>query len=133
MISAPNSWAPIKEAVWTVVDPNATTIWFQLLIVDSLGTRPYATATGSTLSVTFRRSDLLEQDPQRKLARTAQSLTKTATFNAQNRALGSFTLTTQDVQKLTSGAAFFTFTESGSTTQWLQDWLVRKQLTSQGF
>jgi hypothetical protein len=133
MIAAPNSWAPIKDGVWTVVDPNPTTLWFQVLVVDSLGTRPYATATGASLSVTFRRADLIEQDPQRKLARTAQSLTKTATFNAQNRSIGSIALTTQDVQKLTSGAAFFSFVESGTTTQWIQDWLVKRVLTSQGF
>lgn len=133
MFAAPNAWAPIKDGVWTITDPNATTLWLGLNVVDSLGQRPYASAVGATLTVVFRRADLVEQDAQRRLARTTQDLTKSFTFNAQNRAVASVALTLQDVGIITSGAGFFTLVEGGTTTKWVQDWLVKKQLTSPGF
>jgi len=132
MISAPNTYAPLAAGLWDVISPNAQSLWFQLQIVDSLGARGYFAATGATLTATFRRMDLLSS-VNGSINQTNRDVVKTITFNAQNKSLAQISMTQADIQNIVSGGILFTLTESGNTTRWIQDWMVKKKLTDPGF
>lgn len=136
MALAPNFWAPTQDGVWTIVSPNATTLWGLLQVVDSMGVRRYLPAAGSTLQVTFLRADLIASN-QGLLSNTAQSINKTgAPFSGGGVADGSlfsFALSTTDVQNILGGTAQFALTEGANTTTWMQNFAIRKQQTDPGF
>lgn len=131
MITAPNYFAPLSESRWTIIDPNAVTLWFQLQIEDSLGTRRYMVASGATMTVAFQRADSFTLS-QNALAQAAQGLSLPATANANDRSLFSLALTSQSVQTIVSGTVKFTLVESGVTTAWTQNHFLSKKLTAQG-
>lgn len=130
MISAPNIYSEL-DGGWKIISPNQQTLWFQLNIVDSLGQRRYIPASGATLTALFRRMDLITSDFGR-LNQQSQNVTKTITFNSSDRSLCSMVLTQQDVQNIVSGGILFTLVESGTTTQWIEQWIVSKNLTGPG-
>ena len=132
MITAPNYYAALPDGRWTVTSPSAATLWFQLQIVDALGTRRYIVGTGATLTVTFQRADILAQG-QTALGATAQSVVVSAIPHSNDRSLFSMTLTTQNVQTLVSGAVKYRLVEGANDTTWLQDYGVQKRVTSPGF
>jgi len=133
MISVPNYYAQINNG-WTLVSPNQTTLWFLLEINDSLGIRPYFAAPLSLLQLTFQRQDLLSINvTSPSLTQTVQTITKTATVNAQNPSLWNITLLSQDIQNIRSGTILFSLTESSIQTQWAQPWMVARKLTDPGY
>lgn len=132
MISAPNYFAPLAEPRWTILDPNAVTLWFQLYIEDTLGTRRYITASGATMTVAFQRADAFALS-QNQLTQTAQGLSLPATAHANDRSLFSLALTSQSVQTIVSGTVKFTLVESSVTTTWVQNHALSKKLTAPGF
>jgi hypothetical protein len=130
MISSPNFYSELDGA-WKITSPNQQTLWFQLNIIDSLGQRRYIAAAGATLTALFRRMDLITSQSG-KLNQQTQNITKTVTFNTSDRSLCSIVLTQQDVQNIVSGGIVFTLVESGTTTQWIEQWIVSKNLTGPG-
>jgi len=132
VISAPNFFAPQES--WKITVPNAVTLWFQLIISDSLGERRYIAASGSALSVIFQRADLISNSVSFGVpTNTAQSITKIAAFNTSDRSMLSFALTADESTKILSGTVKFQLVESGTTTVWVQNHLISRQLTSPGF
>jgi len=117
MILAPNYFAPLSDGRWMITDPNATTLWFQLEILDSLGPRRYLTGVGATLTATFMRMDAL--------ASNLGILTTDAS-------LFSLALTTQQIQNIVSGTVQFALTEGAVVTTWNQNYLIQKTLTNPG-
>lgn len=132
MISAPNYFAPLAEPRWTIIDPNAVTLWFQLQVSDTLGDRRYMVAGGATMQVTFQRADQISTT-QGLLTNTSQSVVLSATPHANDRSLFSMALTSQQVQTIVSGTVKFKLTESGLDTTWVQDHMLKKMLTNPGF
>ena len=137
VIAAPNFYAPLVDNRWEITNPNAQTLWFQLQISDSLGTRRYMLASGGTLEVTFQRSDLIAAGGltgfPSQITNTARSVIKTAVPHANDRSLFSIAMTTQDIQGIVTGSTKYKMVESGVETVWLFDWSVRKKLTNPGF
>lgn len=134
MITPPNYYALGSEPRWTIIDPNPTVLWMQLMIVDALGERRYITATGATLNLTFQRADTFStKATPPTLVQTAAGLTLPSTVNANDKSLFSLSLTTQSVQTIVSGSVKFTFTEGSSTNTWVQNHMISKQLTAPGF
>jgi hypothetical protein len=133
VISAPNFYSPLSGGRWELTGDNAVTIWFQLMIEDSLGSRRYIAASGSGMQLVFKRSDLVSLGNLNKLTQTPRNVTKTATKNSNDASLYSCNLAQSDVQGIVSGAIQFTLTEGSTVTTWLQDFAVRKTLTSAGF
>jgi hypothetical protein len=130
MINPPNFYAPLN-GIWELTSPNQTTLWFQLIISDSLGERRYISASGATMSLTFRRMDLITSNFG-QLNQQSRDVIKNATPNVNDRSLFSFTLTQSDIQNIVSGGVLFSFTESGNNTQWIQQWIIKKNLTAPG-
>jgi hypothetical protein len=133
MISAPNFWAPIDEGRWTITDPNAVTLWFQLQISDSLGDRRYLLGSGGTMTAIFQRADAYNVQIPGGLTQTSQTITISCPVNANDRSLFTLPMTTQQVQGVVSGTVKFTMVESGVSTSWVQNYLIVKKLTSAGF
>jgi len=132
MISAPNFWAPLPEPRWTVYEPNASTLWMQLMIDDSLGERRYIAAGGAALTVTFQKADSLAST-QGKLVYTPQSIDALGAFNANDRSLVSITLTADQVKTLVSGTVKFKLLEGVTNTTWVQNHCITKKSASPGF
>jgi hypothetical protein len=135
MISAPNYWAPLTEARWTITDPNAVTLSLQLEISDSLGERRYILATGGTLTAIFQRADAYSSSnsPAGSLVQTSQTISISCVVNANDRSLFTLPMTQQQVQGVVSGTVKFSMVESGVTTIWNQNYLLVKKLTGPGF
>ena len=134
VISAPNYYSALPNNRWEIINPNAQTLWFQLQIVDNLGTRRYIPATGSTLEVTFQRSDSVVTGPRaNQLTHTNRNVVKAATGNASDKSLFSISMNTQDIQNIVSGSTKYKLTEGGIESTWLFDWSVYKKLTDPGF
>lgn len=133
MISAPNTYAPLADGLWVLNSSNAQTLWFRIDVVDSLGQRPYVTASGSTLKLTFQRADLLSLSNQGNLINTPQNVEKIGAANSLNRSIYSVSMTSQDVQKAVSGTVKFELTEGSTVNTWVQNWMVKKTSTSPGF
>lgn len=133
MISAPNYYAVLKPAHWTVMHSNAITLWFRLEISDSVGQRPYIPSSGSIMKVEFQRADLYGTDSQRLLTSTAQSIEKTANMNSDNRSLMSVNITASDSEKIVGGTVKFTLTEGSQTSTWVFNYAIKKEKTEAGF
>lgn len=132
VITAPNFFSPIGN--WTVTVPNPVTLWFTLMISDNLGDRRYMAAAGATLSVIFQRADLITNTVSSGIpSNTAQSITKTASFHANDRSLLSFALTADETTKILSGTVKFQMIENAVTNVWVQNHLISRKLTSPGF
>lgn len=132
MINAPNTFAPLTGNIWTIINPNAQTLWFQLQISDSLGDRRYIPAVGATLTATFRRMDIISSI-NGSINQTNRDVVKTITFNASDKSLCQIAMTPTDITNIVSGGILFTLTESGQVTRWVQDWIVSKKLIELGF
>jgi len=134
MLSAPNFYSALPNGRWEITSPNAQDLWFQLWVVDSMGSRPYVPAIGSSMSVTFQRSDLIAlQGVPSQLTNSSQSVVKTAMIDSNNRSLMKLVMTSQNIQDIVSGTTKFTLTEGAVTTTFLANWSVFKKLTNPGF
>lgn len=135
MISAPNFYSVLPSNRWEIVSPNAQSLWFQLYIVDGLGSRPYVPASGSSMTVTFQRADLisLTNTPPPTLTNTSKNVVKTAIIDPNNRSLMRIDMTSQNIQDIVSGTAKFVLTEGATSTTFLANWSVFKKLTDPGF
>jgi hypothetical protein len=137
IISAPNYYSILPNNRWEVISPNAQNLSFQLRIVDGLGERPYVPASGSLMTVTFQRSNLIALSTvptlPSNLTYTPRDVVKTPSQDPNNGSLYTIAMTTQDVTGIVSGSTLFTLVESGQSTTWLFDWSVFKKLTSPGF
>lgn len=131
MVLAPNYFAPLGDVRWLITDPNPTTLWFQLGILDALGLRRYITAVGATLTATFMRMDALTSSLG-ILTSTPQTVAVNATVFATDASLFSLALTTQQIQNIVSGTIQFSLTEGAVVTTWNQNWLIQKSLTNPG-
>lgn len=130
MVQAPNFYSELN-GTWEITSPNQQTLWFQLNIVDALGQRRYISAAGATFTALFRRMDLITSEFG-KLNQQSQNVTKTISFNASDRSLCSIVLTQQDIQNIVSGGVTFTLIESGTTTQWIEQWIIKKNIVASG-
>jgi hypothetical protein len=128
MVAAPNSWAPTKETFWVVTDAMATDLWGQLIIVDSMGSRPYVPKIGSGLQAVFQRGDYIGNVTSQNL-----TVTKAGVLDADFRAIFKLPLTAQDATNIISGTIVFTLTEGAVVQKWSQNWAVKKLNTSAGF
>lgn len=135
MISAPNFYSVLPNSRWEVTSPNAQALWFQLYVVDGMGSRPYVPATGSTMTVTFQRADLitLSGGPPTSLVNTGRNVVKTALIDSNNRSLMKLDMTTQNIQDIVSGTIKCVLTEGSTSTTFLSNWAVYKKLTDPGF
>ena len=135
MITAPNYYSALPNGRWEITSPNAQSMWFQLYIVDGMGSRPYVPAIGSSMSVTFQRADLisLTNTPPPTLINTPKSVTKAAIIDSNNRSLMKIDMTTQNIQDIVSGTTKFVLTEGAVSTTFLANWSVYKKLTDPGF
>jgi hypothetical protein len=133
MIAAPNYYAVLKPAAWTIYHSNAVTLWLRLEINDSVGQRPYTPASGSSLKVEFQRADLYTTDSQRLLTSTPQTIEKTANMSSDNRSLMSVALTASDTEKVVGGTVRFTLTEGTQVSTWVFNYAVKKEKTEAGF
>lgn len=128
VISAPNFWSATKESFWTVTANQPNDLWGLLTIVDSLGSRAYVPALGSTLQILFQRGDYIGSITNQNL-----SVTKTAAMDTNNRALMKIGLIAQEATNIISGTAVFTLTEGAVVQKWTQNWAIKKINTSAGF
>lgn len=135
MISAPNTFSVLSSGRWEITDPNAQELWLQINTDDQLGFRRYIPAAGATLSVLFQRADSFSVDGVRlsRLQANSQSVTKTATADTNDRSLWKISLTPQDTQTILSGTVKFALTEGTTTTTWVQNYFLKKNLTEAGF
>jgi hypothetical protein len=138
MIAPVNYYAPLPNTQWVITDPNAVTLWLQLDITDTLGTRRYIAATGSTLTATFQRRDKLHQRvisplyPSGQLIAQPQSISIYCTVNGIDGSLWTMALNPGNIQTIVSGTILFALTENGVVTSWAQDWVIQKNLTTAG-
>lgn len=135
VISAPNFFTELENDRWEITDPNAQTLWLQLAVDDSLGMRRYIPTAGATLSVIFQRSVEFNLDGVRinRLQSQDQTVTKTASANADDRSMWQINLTSADAVGILSGTVKFTLTESGTPNTWVQNYFLKKNLTEPGF
>ena len=138
VLSSHNYYSPLPNGAWVITDPNQTSLSFRLDIDDALGQRPYVASSGSLISVIFQRASAISliQSPTNSFSiqqEESQTVTKTASMDTNNPSIWSFSLTSQDVSAILSGTVKFTLTESSSSTTWLQNWAIQKELTSKGF
>ena len=135
VITAPNFWTELPDNRWVITDPNAQALWFHLHIEDSLGSRSYIPAAGSTMSVIFQRADAFAVDGIRlnRLQHETQTVTKAGVVNADDRSLWSISMTSADITGVVSGTVKFELTESGTTTTWIQNYFLKKTMTEAGF
>ena len=133
MISAPNYYAVAKNNRWEIISPNATTLWFDLSIIDSLGQRPYSVGNSAVLQVIFMRADKQTIVQYNTLTATPQTVTKTASVNSSNKSLFSVSMSSQDIQIVVSGTVKFTLVDGSVNETWNQNWMLQKTLTSPGF
>jgi hypothetical protein len=135
VISLPNIYAPLS--LWTVTNTNAQTLYFQLQMVDSLGTRRYISPSGSVLTATFRRMDLITGGASNigggQINQQNRDVIKTAVFDVNDRSICSIPMTSQDMAGIVSGGVLFTLTSGATASKWIQDWLVRKTSNDLGF
>ena len=134
MISAPNFYSPIHGGVWTITSPNATTLWLQLQIVDSLGERRFISGAGAVLQATFQRADLFGQAGTQltQFTQTPRSITKTAVAHVSDKSIFNIALTSQDVQGLTGQTVKFSYVDGAINEVWVQNWAVSKKTTDAG-
>ena len=133
MINDPNVFAVLPDDRWVITSPNAQTLWMSLEQEDSLGQRRYVPAVGATLDVIFQRRDAMTQSGGRlKLTNTPQTVTKTATVSPNDGSQYSFNLTNSDIEAILGGTVKFKLTEGANTTEWVQNWALKKNLTTSG-
>jgi len=128
MISVPNFWSISKDKFWQVTGGQAVDLWGMLTVVDSLGTRPYVPALGSSLQMLFQRGDYIGTVNNLNL-----SVTKTGAMDSNFRALVKFSLVAQEATNVTSGTVVFTLTEGVVVNKWGQNWGLKKLNTTAGF
>jgi hypothetical protein len=131
MIQAPNNFAVLESGMFSVIQPNATTLWFILQVSDSLGQRRYIPPTGSVLTVQFMRANQFTGSFQQP-TEVVQTVSKTATAHADDKSLFSVALTSQDVSTIKSGTVKFSLLSGGVTTAWHQNYALKKTLTDPG-
>ena len=129
VVTAPNYYSFSASNTFALVDPNATTLNFLLMINDALGTRPYFPAMNATLTLTFGRMNQFTNGRVNPIE-TSQSIIKPATRNVTNGSMYSVKLTTQDVQNIRSGSLQFTLIDNGTTTISNENWKVTKTLAN---
>lgn len=135
VISAPNAWAPLSVSYWTITGGIAKDIWGLLQIQDELGTRPYTAAVGATMQAVFQRGDLIgvaATGSPPTMTPNSYTVTKTISFDSQNRALVRIPLTAQDATNIISGTVVFTLTEGTTINKWVMNWGVKKLNTTAG-
>ena len=128
MITAPNFWSVSKETSWSITAGQATDLWGLLTVVDSLGTRPYVPALGSSLQALFQRGDYIGSITNQQL-----SVTKTAVMDTNFRALVKFAIVAQEATNIVSGTVVFTLTEGAAVNKWGANWAIKKINTTAGF
>lgn len=128
LITAPNFWSVSKETFWSITSGQATELWGLLTIVDSLGTRPYVPALGSSLQALFQRGDYIGSVSNQQL-----SVTKSAAMDVNFRAVMKFVIAAPEATNIVSGTAVFTLTEGATINKWGQNWSIKKINTSAGF
>lgn len=135
MYSEPNVFAFSKDKSWTVCDGSTATLWFFLGVKDDLNERRYISAVGSSLQVTFERSDEFSQGeiPFRRLESEPRDVVKTATVSTFDRSLYSVNITVADSQLIRSGSVTFAFTENSNTNTWTQSFFIKKTFSGDGF
>jgi len=127
MISSPNSWTTTKDTFWIVTDATSVDLWGQIVTVDTLGTRPYVPALGSSLQAVFQRGDYLGSISNQNL-----TVTKTAIMDTNFRAMVKISLTATDSTNVISGTIVFTLIEGPVTHKWTQPWSIKKLNTGAG-
>ena len=125
MIQAPNIFSYIDDNKWAVKGANATVLWGQLFIMDSLSLRRYIPAVGATLQLTFLRADVPGTN-------TSRTLNKLVTFSSDDRSLFSLSLSSSEIDGIVSGGVTFKLTEGASVQTWIQDWAIRKENVTTG-
>lgn len=136
MLQAPNLWSPTGNTFWQVVGGVAVDLWGVLQVIDNLGTRPYTPSVGATLQAVFQRGDLVGVPflglPSTQTPNT-YTVTKTCTFDTNNRSLIKMGITAQEATNITSGTIVFTLTQGSAVEKWAQNWAVQKLNTTAGF
>lgn len=131
MVSPPNHYAPLKNGRWELISANPTTLWFQLVISDSLGERRYIPNVSSSVELTFMRADSVTSNINfpYQLSVNSQNVVKTAIKNGSDSSLYSVVLTSADVSSIVSGSILVKLTEASVANSFMQNWAVIRKLT----
>ncbi len=135
VVELPNFFQPILDGRWTITSPNAQKLYFQLAVLDGLGTRRFIPSAGATMNVVFQRMDEFQTTPKRvnQLESQSQTITKPATPHVDDRSLWTLDLNQEDVKQVRSGTVLFDLTQSGVTTRFVQSYFLKRKLTDPGF
>lgn len=124
MIDSPNIF---QESKWETTPSIASRLYFQLRIKDSLGSRRYIPATGSSVKIDFQRARSLSP-----LNPVVQTIQKTAVSLPEDRSMFYIDLTSTDTQAIISGTVKVTFVESGVTTIFIHNYFVTRKPVGPG-
>jgi hypothetical protein len=124
MITAPNFFKLIPE--WSIIGGNSASIWFQLQVVDSLGTRRWLPATGALMKLEFMRAR------STAVGQATQTFQKTAAQDASDKSLFRVDLSAQDSQMIISGSVKFLLTEGANTTSFQEAFILKRTLVGAG-
>lgn len=128
VIQAPNFYSYLPDRQWVITGGSQITLWGQLFIIDSLGTRRYVLPSTASLKVTFQRADSTASQSQ------PQTVVKTATPHVQDRSLFSFNLATSDTNLVIGGSVVFDIIDTaGAPSSWIQNYGLKKLLVAPGF
>jgi hypothetical protein len=124
MITSPNFFKIIPE--WNIIGGNSSSIWFQLQVVDSLGTRRWLPATGAVMKLEFMRAR------STAVGQTTQTFQKTAAQDAADKSMFRVDLSAADTQMIISGSVKFLLTEGAATTTFQESFILKRTLTGAG-
>jgi hypothetical protein len=132
MIKESNYYSNIDQFV--IPATGTCKLWFQLRIVDSLGERPYISASNDLLKLEFLRITKLSLDSG-KLYGDSQTIEKTANPNTSNRSIFSVDLTSDNVVTIRSGSVRFYYKETTPNIEykWVENYIARKDVIDPGF
>jgi hypothetical protein len=112
---------------WSIPSGTPKTIAFVLTKTDSLGTRRYIPATGSTVQLKVMRARAATSNSQ------AETITKTCVPRPEDKSMFEVSLTADDTKKMLSGGIQLVVTESGLVSSVNIPYVVKKVYSDPGF
>lgn len=112
---------------WDIPNGASKTISFILTKTDSLGTRRYIPAAGSTVQIKVMRARAATSNSQ------AETITKTCIPRPEDKSMFEVSLTVDDTKKMISGSVHLVLTEGGNVNSVNVPFLIKKSYSDPGF
>ena len=134
VIQSPNFYSVLVDGNWIIYDESATRISFMLMIIDSLGERPYVTSPTDTIEVVFPRSDSISVQTTTRgtLESSSRTVNKPCIPDNINKSLFNIDLSSNDIKNVISGTAIFTLKYGTNTRTWPENYILIKKTNEVG-